>query len=582
MKIKILACWLLVFVQNIYAGDIIELLEDANSAADNLVILCSGVAIPPKAPPVVDTSLLKDIASLEKKNDSFGTLPMIPVPAGGQDLNIHHYKVQYPIIASSAPAKIESSHAYPGHHVVELPVLQQSRGSWMGDPVNIGQVGGVNKTYTMDSLRLADGLNCGYHALKNVIYMLAACKKLDQGSSVEAQNLLFRMQDTKSFTQLLSPWLQFVIPYRYQNDQELYNRYPLGNFPSGNELEQLLGEGARKPIIPKELEMLFAEGLHANILILDSFSYLKNPTDRYLKFLERIVNDEEGLYGFVVNDAANKDLSEARGSHWFGYVLWKHANKTKTWLYTDSSYSRHDQITGELIRICSQTPAEFNDFVAKRDQDILDVSLKSIEDKVDLLQSSADVYVFKYACYKKIELKNFDRFALNDFEKYHTAIDVDLFTGMLKSQLNALRRVPTGVRDWHFYFWQKGNDWKITYLDKKKSYENYVYFERRDDGGNIVEDITILSDIPDAIFNSLVNDPLYTTKWNDAIVNRVIQVMYHAMLYMVDHKADFASQYYTIKDRSVLIFDKIRQDVGLAFDAQIDICEDTLAKLKKK
>lgn len=305
-----------------------------------------------------------------------------PIPSFSQTLNIHGYEVSYPVKAGSMPAKIQHHHNHA--NLIELPVLQQNREIWKGSGLQVADFGDGKKEYSIEQLQRADGLNCGYHALKNVIYLIAACKKIEQGDFGQANQFLEKMQDVSSFTSLLLPWLNFVIPYRSTNDQRAYRSHPLGNFPSGNELELLLGDGNSQRGIPAELENICNDGLHSHILIVDSFSYFKDlsgSTEKYIDFLQKVITSENGLYGFVVNDAANSDLSHARGSHWFGYVLWKR-NGRSFWVYADSLFSRHDEVTTEFVRIFSQTPAEFNVFLAKKNFHIVDVALDNIRSKL--------------------------------------------------------------------------------------------------------------------------------------------------------------------------------------------------------
>ena len=563
MKVKLLLLISLISMQSIYGSDVISLLQEADRLADDLVKVVGFASekskSSPEIVPVIDPDKVTRYPNIQIPKDTLS----VEIPDGGESLHIHEYNLLYPVATASKPAHIQHSHAHFGHNLIELPVLQQNRGVWEGGSIDMGAFGGRNVSYTMAQLQSADGLNCGYHALKNVMYMLAACKNLELGSTDDAQNLLYKMQDIPSFTQLLTPWLQFVIPYRYENNKDAYNTYPRGNFPVGTDLEKIVGEDGNQPLLPQSLEGLFSDGLHTHILIVDSFSYLtdsKVASDKYLDFLKNVVNKNE-VYGFVVNSAADQNLSSARGSHWFGYVLWKHADGTSTWLYTDSLFSSRVPITNELLRICSQTPVEFTDFLAKRDCVIIEEPLKRVESKLERLHNSVDAYAFKFACHKIGKLRDCV-FVIDDFKKYGTLVNdalVATCNQLLQSKLKTLSFVSLREVEWQFSFWQKDKDssWKVTYLDKKKIYDNHVYFELLDG----TEDITILADIPGQIFAELLREPIGTTKWNKAIVDRVIKVLNSTLDYMIANKKNFASQFELLDDKD-RIFAKIKKDVG--------------------
>ena len=284
-------------------------------------------------------------------------LSNLVLPDGGKEISIYNYQIQCPILASSKPKECMYLY-YKGSNIIELPVLQQNSGiAWQGNPLYVGTFDGKDKIYTMKQLKSADRLNCGYHALKNVIYMIAACQNFERNNFYEAKKLLYRMQDVSSFTHLLTSWLQYVIPFRYkQPDQHAYKRYPFGDFPVGTELENLLGIDGMPPLIPLELEKLYSDGLHSHIMIIDSFLELKQPeflsVERF-NLIQQIVTCNNGVYGFVVNDAAaNETFEPNSGLHWVGYVLWKKDGQS-FWIYTDSLCSRHNQVTAELIQIFS-------------------------------------------------------------------------------------------------------------------------------------------------------------------------------------------------------------------------------------
>lgn len=540
MKIKLLLVSL-VCMQYVYGSDAIALLQDANQCANELV---------------------KIMISEPKITNAF---PLVIVPEAGNLLHIHDYQVKYPVSVFSMPQAIEHHHAHK--NLLELPVLQQNRGVWNGDSVDIGTFGGSNKIYTMAQLQRADGLNCGYHAIKNVIYMIAAFKKLELGFSFEAHELLYRMQDIPSFTWLLKSWLQRVIPYRYESNRAAYDAYPLGNFPVGLDLEKIIGEGGNQPLIPQLLEELFDDGLHAHICIVDSFLYLKDVnfiTDKYLDFLQKVITSKNGMYGFVVNDAASKDLATARGSHWFGYVLWKKDGRA-IWLYTDSSFGRHDIITDELIRICSQSTEHFDQFKEARIKKIIEVPFAKIDQKLHLLDSIKDAYRFKFSCNKLCTLRD-AIFIADDFKDYNKRAElvddalVAKYNQLWQVELQMLSFVSPREATWQFSFWhkEKDNSWKITYLDKKKIYDRYVYFHLPDG----YEDITILSGIPDQIFSLLLKEPMDKIVWNDAIARKVIHYMNLTINKVLLHKEFFVSEYDSFIAYKEAIFEKIQKDLG--------------------
>jgi len=493
-------------------------------------------------------------------------LPFVIVPDGGTLLHVYEHTIQYPVSKYSSPQAIEHHHKHK--NLIELPVLQQNRGTWEGGLLDVGDFSGSTITYSMAQLQRADGLNCGYHALKNIIYMLAACKKLELDSIVQAQELLYRMQDIPSFTQLLAPWLRRVIPYRYTSNKAAYDAYPRGNFPVGLDLEKILGEGGNQPLIPHELENLFEDGLHEHVCILDSFVYLKDPlrvSNKALQFLEKMITKQNGIYGFVVNDSAAKDLSTARGSHWFGYVLWKKDGKS-IWLYTDSSFSRHDVVTDELIHICSQSVEKFNFFKETRVKSIAQVPFEKISSKINILNAMQNAYAFKFSCNKKCTLSG-AVFAAHDFQIYkESALVVDdaliaQCNQLWQATLQELFFVSPREAEWQFDFWQKEKDasWKITYLDKKKSYTDYVYFQFPDGS----EDFVIPAEIPGQIFHLLLKEPMDTISWNEEVASKVVYYMNQTIDQVVAHKKMFASEYDTLVRLKYLIFQKIQKDLGV-------------------
>lgn len=541
-----------------------------------------------------------ELAAIDDRYQVF-TLPPIVVPDGGEDFKIDDFSIKYPVGRLSAPAHIQHSRVGDGHTLIELPVLQQSRGSfWPGGIVNIGNLGGTEVQYSMAQLKTADGLNCGYHALKNVIYMLSAFKCFRLGLSDKARELLFRMQDVSSFTQLLIPWLKKVIPYRYKNNRNAYRMYPKGNFPSGQDLEMLLGGEDYQDLIPEELDdlfldvedSLFYEGLHSRILILDSFYYLsvEDPeacTDKYLKFLEKIIRLPKGLYGFVVNDAACKGPQDGpRGSHWFGYVLWKDTQDRSTWLYTDSLFAPRHTVTKELIRICSQKPADLKRLKEARINKLLEVPFANIDKKIDLFLHIEDAFTYKFSIQKTCDFKN-QVFAIEDFATYNASVEPSMsinaalvrsFNAILQKKLqaklhaaydkNAFRtNVLSKEKNYEFCFWKREKDasWNVTYRAAGSStvYNNqYACFELLSGDGSFFEEIINYMEIPNDVFNQILQEPIGTVFWTDGIARRVLKCMRDILSYTLENKKMFTQQF-NFLDYKERIFDKIKEDLDL-------------------
>jgi len=326
---------------NIFAADAVQLLQESVQVAQ---------------------MLLENITNVG--------LSHITVPGGGSSLKLYDTNVLYSIASTSMPRVLTSFNT----NVTILPVYQQGRGGWAGPDLDLGIIGGVPVRYSVSALQGADGLNCGYHALKNVIYLLAVCQMLENKWPVEiVQEMLYRMQDVSSFTNLLMPWLKFVIPYRYKNDNRVYISNPRGDYPSGTELEKVItplhGPTSNQCLIPDGLEHLFPDGLHAHIRIVDLFLYMENPEvsgDKDVDFLKSILTNKDGIYGFVINTTALSSVDTASGYHWIGYVLWKKNGKS-TWLYTDSMYSSPIKgITNKLLELCSQPLEKFQAFLDER------------------------------------------------------------------------------------------------------------------------------------------------------------------------------------------------------------------------
>jgi hypothetical protein len=240
---------------------------------------------------------------------------------------------------------------------------QQARGLWPDEFITLRDCSGlacVEKLTTWEAIRAsADGTNCGYHALKNAYCVLMYHKTHDEV-------WLTNMQTSGFLLTVLKPWLEYTVPYRSVGDQRQYRARPLGNWPSTDELNRLIGiieNPATENRVQEKLTQLVYRNLQRQALtygntlmeqrlvpseyitVVDKLALFgadvsadqmitENAVQTLSAIQERFRVQEDAIHTFIVNTTVADTFAEA-GYHWVMIVVYKEAGAIK-WGFANS------------------------------------------------------------------------------------------------------------------------------------------------------------------------------------------------------------------------------------------------------
>lgn len=240
---------------------------------------------------------------------------------------------------------------------------QQATGLWPDKSITLRDCRGdacVEIPTTWENVRVrADGTNCGYHALKNAYCVLMYHQTHDD---VWLRN----MQTSTFLLTLLQPWLEYTVPYRSVSDAVQYGRRPLGNWPSTDELNRLIGI-IENPKTEQRVKTKLTEPVYTDlqtralqygnslmehalvpsdyITVVDKLALFGFDTgaDQMItddaiqvlqKIKERFASQENAIHTFIVNTSAAHTHGQS-GVHWITMVMYKEDKKVK-WAFTSS------------------------------------------------------------------------------------------------------------------------------------------------------------------------------------------------------------------------------------------------------
>ncbi len=265
-----------------------------------------------------------------------------------------------------APTTLEPQREPVAFEQIKVPVLQQDSATpWKTSEVDLESheqtVLGTPRLLWKD-VRMQDGNNCGYHALKNILIML--------NSSLSAEQLNIQLQDPNStinrqltslpdFVNYIGSWAQKIHNTRKQillKNLGLQEPYP-DNF---KELRSSLGYTFMKGLVDSntghvKINDLFAnevenlvenqsQTLQNNIVVLDGLSNLGKTKKgkEYLKRIQQFKEAKDGRLGIL--------WTEPGFNHWVGYFAIKEDGKV-TLYYLNSTNHANPRQTQELINM---------------------------------------------------------------------------------------------------------------------------------------------------------------------------------------------------------------------------------------
>lgn len=195
------------------------------------------------------------------------------------------------------------------HGVVELEVLQQ--GFQEGWPV--GKLLGSNLSW--ESIKSVDGGNCGYHALKNVLFLMNVFEQNDE-------EYISKLLEKKPFFDCMSVWAPMIYERRGDNDR-------LG-WLGGQEIDFLIKK-LNKLLSIKAFNLL---KFGAPIIVVEDVRNVGESVglpvnEAMLQPIKKLAQRQYGVLGVV--------WTADRGGHWVGFVVYKQKGNQKIY-YMNSAY----------------------------------------------------------------------------------------------------------------------------------------------------------------------------------------------------------------------------------------------------
>lgn len=243
--------------------------------------------------------------------------------------------------------------------IVELGVLQQ------------GAVSGWEN----------DGLNCGYHAIKNIQELLKVINHADFGKDLKIFN---NLQNNKIYQDFMKIQFNFV--------RELIVRH----WVPANE-ETYIAGGTIQHILNKmqndmqfEFPVIVCEPTDAT----DPFSFPEQP----LLELKKFAQVSDSILGIIWNTGINHKSSH--GTHWVSFVAVKKNNCIK--LYYMNSSKGMDPNFNIIEDLFKKTPKEIDEMIQEKHAATMNQDLFDIAKKVAIKKDDKDVFSQFLGC---VEIK---------------------------------------------------------------------------------------------------------------------------------------------------------------------------------
>ena len=440
---------------------------------------------------------------------------------------------------------------------IKLPVLQQGSysGQWPSGNIEYQDLDTQMIKVSWKDIAAGDGLNCGYHALKNVMICLNGIERKDA-------SYFEKMQQPKVMTDLLGLWLPVVLPYREWSDNLQYRARPTGNWVSSTELEFVMNP--EKNVIPAEYSTIFGGDMRNVIKVTDNFDYFTDPakiTEPQAVMLRDLIKNDDYLQGIVVNTSVG-------GCHWVSYVVQK-VNKVYTVYYMDSLSGVRNDLNQQLVQLLSMSLKQAQANVDQLHQRALDGDFKAINRMITVLDVDDDqLFFFKGALVKNVSLALFktNNFTKEDLVSTGWFSDQSDIDDALLAQVNdamhqALSNADSSrlIQNYIFSFWQRADGAVSVYQTSQLS-KTLDQFLQENQDSFYLEVAGVLGnykfeDLLTNIFNFLLRRGLDPSKsdsskglkdmlpWNDTIKNQVIDVAQQMIAWLgVDGNDAFITQ----------------------------------------
>lgn len=265
--------------------------------------------------------------------------------------------------------------------VVAIPVLQQGfKHGWPKGDLE-------SSSLTWDDISVEDGGNCGYHALKNTLFLMNAIEKK------EAQYLKF-LTSKKAYFDCMAFWGPMIYERRLRSAHI--------NWLGGEEIDYLIHDLKNLLALPDFSEL----DTNVNIVTIEHIHAIDAPiNETVLEEIRNIAEAQNGMLGVV--------WTAEHSGHWVSFVLCKKAGHLK--IYYMNSCNHCLPLFKEAVRLFSLSADEIDGLIKKNKQTALSENLGRMELNLDVLlgENNENIAIYQYyvGCIKRSSSmkKNFSK-----------------------------------------------------------------------------------------------------------------------------------------------------------------------------
>lgn len=240
------------------------------------------------------------------------------------------------------------------HGVIEVPVLQQG----FSDGWPVGNLGDLGLDWS--DVKGVDGGNCGYHALKNVLFLMNAFENNDD-------TYVVALQSKQPFFDCMSVWGPMIYEARGYDAHVSW----LG----GQEIDYL--KNNLNPLL--KIKALSSMNVHGRIVVTEDVRDVGKAVDlpvneTMLEPIKELAQKLNGMLGVV--------WTAGHGGHWVGFVVYKR-NGIQKIFYMNSARGIHPNFK-QVIELFSMTVGDIDTIIVQN-------QTKNILQDFAQMQNSCDV-----------------------------------------------------------------------------------------------------------------------------------------------------------------------------------------------
>lgn len=408
------------------------------------------------------------------------------------------------------------------NRVIDVPVLQQGFDhKWPHGKF-------LNLNLSWDDIRQLDGGNCGYHALKNVLFLMNAFEK-------NQDEFVLALRQAQPFYYCMSVWAPMI--YKERND----NNYV--SWLGGQEIDFLIKNLGRL----KKYDRLSSFDLENKIVVTEdvrSVGWELPVNEEMLQPIKDLAKKQSGMLGVV--------WTAGHGGHWVGFVVHKKEGVLKIYYMNSAQEIRPN--FNQAVNLFSMSVKDIDKIIFQNQQKNVLQDLDRMQGTCDVLLGNVEGQVYSefLGCVQRNNTM-FDDFTQEQLERslYNKVLINESFVHRVNAAWQKYLELDITL---------KGEDFQAGYIQAiaKEKLRCYGFWRNNNNGSIFVKDLDL--DNCQAVQNKyrnsqLIIDDSYTISFFDA-AEKIHTVFNHILVSWKDYDKNIFNDQ-NLQKRIENIFDVI-------------------------